>query len=229
MGFAELGGSMKTLNKKLVLVLALSASFHGALVLISSGYAGQIIRLVSGEQVEVGEYTVTCDQNSPTPTPPSSVGSTIQYRGDYLTFSRGPAGQLTVRYASSGRILDLGGVITNDPIAFVDSNGAARAMAYGTDGVYYSRTLTTDWEAYGGQLLENPSVVLLNGQTYIVGRGLDQAAYYRTLTQGWTSLGGGLSTPLSVSVIGNDLFIQAFGTDGRLYDRTLNRDWQLSR
>lgn len=219
---------MKFLKSKTSLLLVLFTIVNAGFALMATGFADQLVQLARGERIHLPGYLVTCDLSSPNPVPQPGPGSTVYYNGEYLVFSRGPAGQLVVRYLNTGRSRDLGGQIKSDPVAFVDHRGAARVIAVGMDDTFFSRTLTTDWEAYGGQLLDAPIVVTLSQQTYIVGRGLDSAVYFRTLDQSWVSLGGAITSPLSVTAIGNDLLIQGVGTDGRYYDRTLSRGWALS-
>ena len=115
--------------------------------------------------------------------------SNLYFQGQYLEFYRGPQSQVIVSYPS-GYWVDLGGEVINEPVAFIDSRGEARILAYGANGVYYSRTLSTGWEKWDGILIETPNVVLMNGETYLVGRGLNRAVYFRMLLEGWRKLGG---------------------------------------
>lgn len=129
-------------------------------------------------------------------------------------------------------VSSLGGIITSDPAAALDSSGTSVVVALGTDhalwasGVAGDGTTLLPWQSLGGSLQGTPSLVARAGFLNVFARGTDNSVWFNwqtgsmghTWDGGWQSLGGEIvNNPRAIENSDGRLEVFVAGTDNAVW------------
>jgi hypothetical protein len=138
-------------------------------------------------------------------------------------------------------VSSLGGIVTSDPAAALDSGSNSVVVAVGTDGALWAsgvsadRTTLLPWQSLGGSFQGNPSLVARTqfqsgthwaGFLNVFARGTDNSVWFNSQTGsaghtwdgGWQSLGGVIvNNPRAIENSDGRLEVFVAGTDNAVW------------
>ena len=116
----------------------------------------------------------------------TEVGSSTVYVGNgSLTGYLGAQRQLLVSDSRTGRVTDLGGGLTSDPIGIRYNNTDVLFFAIGSDRALWYRSLYSNWVSLSGGLSSINRVSRIGNDVTIEITGTDHQPWYRTLSLSW--------------------------------------------